>query len=139
MLFANVWNAINEVANGGPKSAGDIVNTFYPAAPGATTANAKIGNIIISWNVSTLYTDQFLANATELQIAVFAFDIFSKVFASYNLHVPDTFQHLYDEVVAGQVPPSADTVQQLTLMLIYRFLVSAVYFLVACVFPSGLG
>jgi hypothetical protein len=136
MLFANIWNALSPISSGDARGTGEIVNLFYPAPANATTMNATIGNMVITWDVATMYTDQFLANATELQTAVLVFDIFGKVFQSYNIHLPSDFETLFDQVVHGEASPDQNTFTKLVFMLIDRFLVSAVYFLVACVCPE---
>jgi hypothetical protein len=137
MLFANIWNLVDSFGTNDPQSTGNIINTFYPAPPGATTMNTTVGNaIFVSWAVDTIYTDQFLANATDLQTTALAFDVFSKIFQSYQLHPPDDFEELFDEILHGEVPVTDQTIRDLVLMLIDRFLVSAVYFLVACVCPK---
>jgi hypothetical protein len=138
MLFANIWSVVDSVGSDDPQQTGEIVNTFYPAPPGATTMNTTVGDIFISWEVSQLYTNEFLDNATELQTTALAFDIFSKIFESYDLHPPEDFQELFDEIIHGEYPGpiTNETVTTLVLMLIDRFLVSAIYYLVACVVPQ---
>jgi uncharacterized protein with von Willebrand factor type A (vWA) domain len=112
---------------------GDIFSTFYPSTAGATTMNTTIGTTFISWDPNTVYSDTFLNNLTTQQLAVIVFDVVGKIFESYNLHLPDEYTHLFTQLADNQVPVNDQTLEDLITMLASRFLVSAVYFLVACV------
>jgi hypothetical protein len=133
MLYANVWNAVDAFGGGDPGTVGDIFSTFYPSTPGATTMNTTIGTTFISWDPNTVYSDNFLNNLTSQQLAVIVFDIVGKIFESYNLHLPEEYTQLFTELANNQVPANDQTLGELITMLASRFLVSAVYFLVACV------
>jgi len=132
MLYANVWNAVEAFGTGDPHIIGDLFQTFYPYPPNATVANFTIGNTTVTWNPQQVYNDSFLDSLSPLQGAVLFFDIFSKIFESYSLHLPETFTELFDELAHGEIPPSNDLIVELVGLLLIRFLVSAVYYLVSC-------
>jgi hypothetical protein len=137
MLYANVWNAIDAFGGGDASTVGDIFTTFYPPDSGNTTSqNVTIGTTFISWNPQTVYSDTFLDNLSQQQLAVIVFDVIGKIFQSYSLHLPEDYQHLFTELSEGQAATNESTIIQLILLLASRFLVSAVYYLVACVPPS---
>lgn len=137
MLYANVWNGINAFGGGDPNTVGDIFTTFYPPiSANATSQNVTIGHTFIQWDPRTVYSNTFLDNLSMQQLLVIIFDVIGKIFQSYNLHLPEDYQHLYDELSNGEVATDEATVAQLVILLASRFLVSAVYYLVACVFPT---
>jgi hypothetical protein len=133
MVYANVWNAVDAFGGGDADTVGDIFSTFYPSTPGATSMNTTIGTTFISWDPTTVYSDDFLSNLTQQQLAVLVFDIVGKIFQSYNLHLPSEYTSLFSELANNQVPANNETLGELITMLASRFLVSAVYYLVACV------
>lgn len=133
MVYANVWNAVDAFGGGDPDTVGDIFSTFYPSTTNATTMNTTIGTTFISWDPNTIYSDSFLNNLTSQQLAVIVFDVVGKIFQSYNLHLPAEYTNLFTELADNQVPVNDQTLTDLITMLASRFLVSAVYFLVACV------
>src|SRR5271154_628785 len=135
MLFANVWNPIDSLGTN-PQTTGDIVNTFYPAPPGAPNTSVTLGDVVVSWEVSTLFTNQFLHNSTILQATVLSFNLFQKIFSSYSLQTPSEFNSLYQGIIMKQTPVTEDTISKLILILIYRFILSAQYYFIACVTPT---
>lgn len=132
MLYANVWNAVEAFGSGDPHVIGDLFQTFYPYPPNATVGNFTVGNTTVTWNPQQVYNDTFLDSLSPIQGAVLFFEFFSKIFESYSIHLPETFEELFDELAHGQIPISQDIYEQLVGLLILRFLVSAVYYLVAC-------
>jgi hypothetical protein len=136
MLYANVWNAIDAFGGGDPDTVGNIFTTFYPPlSPNATSQNVTIGTTLITWDPQTVYDASFLDNLSTQQLVVMVFDVVGKIFESYNLHLTNDYEHLFEELSNGQVETNEDTVAQLIFLLAGRFLVSAVYYLVACVNP----
>lgn len=134
MVYANVWNGIDAFGGGDPHTVGNIFTTFYPpVSPNATSQNVTIGNTFISWNPQQVYSETFLNGLSVQQLYVLIFDIIGKIFQSYNLHLPEEYSHLFDELANGQASTDDNTATELVLLLAGRFLVSAVYYLVACV------
>ena len=134
MVYGNVWNAIDAFGGGDPLTVGNIFTTFYPpVSSNATSQNVTIGDTFISWNPQDVYSDSFLSNLSLQQFYVVVFDIIGKIFQSYNLHLPDEYSHLFDQLSNGQASTDDTTATELVIFLAGRFLVSAVYYLVACV------
>jgi len=136
MLFANVYNGLDMFINGNPSQVGTIINTFYPpTSPNQTNMTITLGHTNISWNPQFVGIDQLFGNMTELQASLLIFDVFGKIFQSYSLHLPTDYEHLFEELANGTVPVTDQSTSKLFEMLFIRFLVSAVYYLVACVCP----
>jgi len=128
MIYANVANAINGFGSGGEDYQASILATVYNNATSLT-----IGNTTVGWDYNDVNNGTFLNNLTEQQLAVLVFDACSRIFQSYNLVVPAEFTDLLDQLADGQVPPEQGVYEFLLESLAYRFYVSAVYYVVACV------
>jgi hypothetical protein len=140
MIYANVNNAFNAVVSNDTETLGQIFTTLYPPPANSDIYNLTVGHTTITWNTSTVFDPTFLptllSNVTEQQFAVLLFDAFEKIFESYNLELPDNYTHILDDIANG-APLTNATLINLGNMLDARFLVSAVYFLVACVCLSN--
>lgn len=128
MIYANVANAVNSFGQGGEQYQADILATVYNNATSVT-----IGNTTVGWDYNDVNNGTFLDNLTEQQLAVLVFDTCSRIFQSYNLVIPGEFTDLLNKLADGQVPPEQDVYEFLLESLAYRFYVSAVYYVVACV------
>jgi hypothetical protein len=134
MLFANVNNALNAFANSpDAQQIGDIINTFWPPQPNQTINGFVIGETNVTWDVNQVYNLTYLQDFDPHEFTVLLFEIFSKIFQSYDLEPPDNYEHTLESLANGDLPMDNSTYQYLYLILINRFLVSAVYYLVACV------
>jgi len=127
MIYSNVSNAMNSFGNGDLQTQVNIFDTLYP-----DTTNITIGETFISWNY-TVDDVPNLDNLTEQQSAVLVFDVLTRIFQSYNLHVPQEFTELLTELADHEVPANENTYLTLLDMLAARFYVSAIYYLVSCV------
>ena len=134
MLYANIKGAIDAFAFGDKRIVGNIIQELYPARPGAKIQTVRIGSTTLTWDPSQVYNGNFVKNMTDHQVSVLVMDIFGKIFESYNLRLPTEFQNRLDQMANGDVPDDDRTLSDLFLMLIARFHVSAIYYLVACVF-----
>jgi len=130
MIFANVQNAVNAFGQGDPYYQASILETVYDGA-----TNVTVGETTVTWNYNDLNNGTFLENLTEQQGAVLLFDTLSRIFQSYNLHVPEEFTTTLEELADHQIDASQDTFEYLLGTLALRFYVSAVYYVVASVFP----
>ena len=133
-MYANVWNAVDAFGGGDPTTVGNTLTALFPAGLNQTNLNFTINQTTVSWNPHQVYDPKFLGNFTNRQLWVLAFEVFIKIFESYNLHLPDEFEHKFEQLAANtSVPVNNGTINELVLFLLERFLVSAVYYLVACV------
>jgi hypothetical protein len=128
MVYSNVWNALDAFGGGDSDTVGDIFETFYPYQN-----NFTVGNTFIQWNPNDVYNATFLDSFTAQQLSVVIFDVFGKIFESYGLRLPDEYSQLFEQLADGEVPNNDETFVELVVMLLTRFVVSAVYYLVACV------
>ena len=96
--------------------------------------SVTIGEVIVSWQVATLYTTNFLGNATVvLQSAALSFNIFQKIFNPYGLQTPTDFDDLYNQIINKQLQVTEESIAELSVFLINRFILSAEYFFISCV------
>jgi len=131
MIYANVQNALNTFGQGDVNDIVSILETVYNGAENVTVANTTV-----TWNYNDLQNGTFLHNLTDQQSAVLLFDVVQRIFMSYNLHVPHEYTDLLEHVADGSVPPTQDVEEALLTVLAFRFYVSAVYYVVACVRSS---
>jgi len=136
MLFANVINALNSFGNHpDAETIGNMINTFWPPEANQTTNGFVIGDTNITWNVNQVYNATYLENFDSDDFKVLIFEIFGKIFQSYDLEPPADYEHTLESLANGDLPMDNTTYEYLFLILITQFLVSAVYYLVACVHP----
>jgi hypothetical protein len=132
MLYANTFNAINAFGTGDSNQVGKIMSTFWPAVNG-TNQSLVVGHTNLTWNPAGYYNDTFLEQFSEQGVAVLVFNVLGKIFESYSLHLPDDYESTLEALADGQAPANEDTYTELLLILLNRFIVSAIYYLVACV------
>jgi hypothetical protein len=135
MLFANVYNALEAFSNADAETIGTIINTFWPANENQTVQWFAVGDTNVTWNPQQMYNETYIDNFDPHQFAVLVFAVFGKIFLSYDLHPPNDYENLLEELADSTQPNDNTTYQHLFLILIDRFLVSAIYYLVACVCP----
>lgn len=134
MLFANTWTAVNSFGSGNSDVVGDLFNQFYPPnSDNQTVQYLVVGHTNITWDPRQVYNESFFDSFSPDESIYLIFDVFGKIFESYSLHLPQEYEDLYHQLVDGQVPNDENTYQELILILIERFLVSAIYYQVACV------
>jgi hypothetical protein len=107
MLYANVSNALHTLV---------------------------VGHTNVTWDQSNVYNETFLETFTPQQLAVLVFDVFGRIFLSYDLHPPDDYEDLLHKLADGVVPNNEETYIELVNMLVTRFVISAVYYQVAAVY-----
>jgi hypothetical protein len=134
MLYANVSNALNAFGSADSTVVGDTMITLYSDNPANTTMySLVIGHTNVTWDQNDVYNDTFLASFTDQQLAVLVFDVFGRIFLSYDLHPPDDYETLLHQLADGEVPNNEETYEELLGMLVTRFIISAVYYQVAAV------
>jgi len=139
MLYANVSNAINAFGTGDSDVVGDTMTVLYSDNPdNSTMYSLVIGHTNITWDQAAVYNETFLDSFTPQQLAVLVFDVFGRIFLSYDLHPPDDYENLLHQLADGEVANDESTYESLLIMLVARFIISAVYYVVAAVWhPSG--
>lgn len=134
MLYANIFNAINAFGTGNSNQVGDIMSTFWPALNGTdVNQTLVVGHTNLTWNPSGYYNSTFLSQFSEKGLAVLVFNIFEKIFESYSLHLPGDYESTLEALADGDAPANNDTYTELIFMMLDRFIVSAIYFLVSSV------
>ena len=134
MLYANTFNAINGLGTGDSKQVGDIMSTFWPALNGTNrNQTLVVGHTNLTWNPTGYYNETFLDQFSEKGLAVLVFTILEKIFESYSLHLPLDYESTLEALAGGVKTANENTYTQLLLILLNRFIVSAIYYLVACV------
>ena len=135
MLYANVSNALNAFGTGDSNVVGNTMVTLYSDNPANTTMyTLVIGHTNVTWNQNNVYNETFLDTFTPQQLAVLVFDVFGRIFLSYDLHPPDDYEDLLHKLADGVVPNNEETYLELLSMLVNRFVISAVYYQVAAVY-----
>ena len=133
LLFANVFNAVDAFGTGDATIVGNTLLSLYPPFDNGTTVSLIVGHTNVTWDTSQVYNETFLAGFTDQQLGVLVFDVFGRIFESFSLHLPNGYEELLHELGDGVVANDNTTYTQLLVMLLTRFVVSAVYYLVACV------
>jgi hypothetical protein len=133
MLYANVSNAINAFGTGDSNVVGDTMTVLYDPGTNGSYYSLVIGHTNITWDTTQVYNETFLDQFNSEQLAVLVFDAFGRIFLSYGLHPPDDYENLLHGLADGTVPNNETTYQNLVVMLVTRFVISAIYFQVACV------
>jgi hypothetical protein len=128
MIYANVQNAVNTFGQGSEADQAAILETVYDNATSMT-----IGDTTVGWDYADVNNGTFLGNLTEQELAVLVFDVLSRIFQSYNLHVPEDYTNTLEAVADHQITVSQDLYDYFIETLALRFYVSAVYYAVACV------
>lgn len=134
MLYANVFNAINAFGTADSDIVGDTMVVLYSDnTTNSSIYSLVIGHTNITWNQNAVYNDNFLDSFTPQQLAVLVFDVFGRIFLSYDLHPPDDYESLLHQLADGEVANDENTYLSLLSMLVTRFVISAVYYQVAAV------
>lgn len=134
MLFANIYYSVEAFVTGDIQTIGDILVTLYKPQWNSTEVVLPVDNTNITLDATQLYNDTFWGQLSDQNITILACNVFGEVFASYSLRPPQEYGELVQELENGQASYNNETLTGLGSILFGRFGLSAVYYLVSCVF-----